>query len=82
MGKVLSWGKTRQPPVWDPATGAFTECPLAHNLFCAGHSFLPDGRLLSTGGHIADGVGLRTTFLFDPATGSWTRLPVGRGSRI
>jgi hypothetical protein len=31
---------------WDPATGAVEELPHAgHTLFCAGYTFLPDGRL-------------------------------------
>jgi hypothetical protein len=81
-GKVLSWGgPTGQPPyLWDPATGAFTEVPAPSNLFCAGHGFLPDGRLLVAGGHIIDGhgtggLGLANTNVFDPATGVWQALP-------
>src|SRR5205807_6939579 len=50
-------------------------------LFCAGHDFLPDGRLLVAGGHITDGHGLPNTNLFDPVTHSWQVGPpmaVGR----
>ena len=72
-GKVLSWGKVGQPHLWDPATGSFTARPLGSNLFCAGHSFLPDGRLLVSGGHIADGVGLKHTNHFDPVTETWSQ---------
>lgn len=37
--------------VWDPANPKFEENPqLARNLFCAGHCFLSDGRLLVAGG--------------------------------
>jgi hypothetical protein len=81
-GKVLSWGgPTGQPPyLWDPATGAFTAVPAPSQLFCSGHSFLPDGRLLVAGGHIIDGhgtggLGLANTNVFDPATGVWQALP-------
>jgi len=81
-GKVLSWGgPTGQPPyLWDPATGAFTAAPAPSQLFCSGHSFLPDGRLLVAGGHIIDGhgtggLGLANTNVFDPATGVWQALP-------
>ena len=70
-GTVLSWGRIGDPQVWDPATGAFTAVPAPSWLFCAGHDFLPDGRLLVAGGHIADGHGLPNTNLFDPATHSW-----------
>jgi len=36
--------------LWDPATNRFTEVPTPEDLFCAGHAFLPDGRLLVAGG--------------------------------
>src|SRR2546430_6718290 len=74
-GTVLSWGRIGDPQVWDPATGAFTAVPSPSWLFCAGHDFLPDGRLLVAGGHITDGLGLPNTNLFDPSTGSWQTGP-------
>ena len=74
-GTVLSWGRIGDPQVWDPATGAFTAVPSPSWLFCAGHDFLPDGRLLVAGGHIADGHGLPNTNLFDPATHAWQVAP-------
>jgi WD40 repeat protein len=40
-------------------------------MFCAGHDFLPDGRLLVAGGHISDSHGLPNTNIFDAGTGSW-----------
>jgi hypothetical protein len=70
-GRVLSWGLAGSPQVWDPATGIFTAVPSPSLLFCAGHTFLPDGRLLVAGGHISNGHGLPSTNIFDPATGSW-----------
>jgi len=83
-GKVLSWGgpaeATSSTYTWDPATGAFTVVSAPSQLFCAGHSFLPDGRLFVAGGHISDGqgtsgLGLPDTNVFDPATGAWQALP-------
>src|SRR2546429_3172107 len=74
-GTVLSWGRIGDPQVWDPATGAFTAVPAPSWLFCAGHDFLPDGRLLVAGGHIADGVGPPDTNLFDPTTHTWQVPP-------
>src|SRR5213082_2716314 len=74
-GTVLSWGRIGDPQVWDPASGAFTAVPSPSWLFCAGHDFLPDGRLLVAGGHITDGLGLPNTNLFDPSTGSWQTGP-------
>jgi hypothetical protein len=70
-GRVLSWGHGGSPQVWDPATGSFTAAPSPSLLFCTGHTFLPDGRLLVAGGHISNGHGLPNTNIFDPATGSW-----------
>lgn len=67
------------PFVWDPRTGSSTDTPqptLADgtkvNLFCAGHAFLPDGRLLVAGGHWADGDGLGQAALYDWRTNRWT----------
>jgi galactose oxidase len=48
--------------LWAPATGQSVQTrnspTLAGgggvNLFCSGHSFLPDGRLLVIGGHLFD----------------------------
>jgi galactose oxidase len=73
-GRVLSWGRVGDPQVWDPSTGGFTGVPSATDLFCAGHSFLPDGRLLVAGGHLSDFRGLPDANLFDPASTSW--IPV------
>lgn len=83
-GKVLSWGgpvsHTPNTYIWDPATGGYSTAQPPSELFCSGHSFLPDGRLLVTGGHIDDGhgtpgLGLANTNVFDPATGAWQALP-------
>src|SRR5438309_3147548 len=50
-GRVLGFGHAGVPQVWDPATGTFTAVPSPSLEFCAGHTFLPDGRLLVVGGH-------------------------------
>jgi Domain of unknown function (DUF1929)/S-layer homology domain/Putative binding domain, N-terminal len=49
------------------------------NLFCSGHSFLPDGRLLVAGGHhrvdpyySTEGIGEKTLNIFDYKTNTWT----------
>ncbi|MGH3567414.1 MAG: galactose oxidase-like domain-containing protein [Pseudonocardia sp.] len=74
--------------VWDPATGASTPTPqptLADgttvNLFCSGHTFLPDGRLLVAGGHLTDGDGVNQACTYDHATNTWTALPVMNSGR-
>lgn len=58
--------------LWNPTTGAFTTVPNSFsNIFCAGHSFLPDGRLLVAGGNANSFIGLRDANLFDPVTRTW-----------
>ncbi|HEX7337836.1 MAG TPA: galactose oxidase-like domain-containing protein [Gemmatimonadales bacterium] len=79
-GKVLSWGAVGDPQVWDPATSAFAGAPSRTHLFCSGHAFLPDGRLLVAGGHISIDHGLPDANIFDPPTQSWTAIaPMSRG---
>ena len=73
-GRVLAWGRTEGPVVWDPAVPT-TFAPVARpvDLFCTGHSFLPDGRLLVSGGHGGkDNVGIKATVIFDFQSNSWT----------
>jgi len=74
-GKVLTWGHAGVPQIWDPITRTFTAVPSPSLLFCAGHDFLPDGRLLVAGGHISDVHGLPNTNVFDPQTETWQALP-------
>jgi PKD repeat protein len=79
-GRVLSWGLSGDPQIWDPATGNFTAVASPAELFCAGHSFLPDGRLLVSGGHIASDRGIPDNSIFSPGTGGWTAsTPMRRG---
>lgn len=86
-GKVLAWGRDKTAQggdvvsksdayVWDPATGIFTLVPNSTtNLFCSGHSFLPDGRLLVTGGHKEfDGVGEPYANVFNFKNNTWARV--------
>jgi galactose oxidase len=74
-GKVMAWGKSGAPQVWDPATNTFTAIPAPVWVFCGGHAFLPDGRLLVTGGHIDDGVGLSAASIYDFQSGTWSQGP-------
>jgi galactose oxidase len=64
------------PYLWNPETDTLQQLsPPGYNIFCAGHAFLPDGRLLIAGGHIDNDRGLPDAILFDPFTSSWSRLP-------
>src|SRR4030095_3648444 len=62
--------------IWDPATGTINALAQAgYDIFCSGHSFMQDGRILITGGHIATYVGLPNVSVYDPFTNVWTRGP-------
>jgi PKD repeat protein len=82
-GKVLSFGLSGVPQVWDPGTGSFTSTPSPAMIFCSGHSFLPDGRLLVSGGNNDPNValnGIPDITIFNPVTLSWSRsTPMRRG---
>lgn len=79
-GLVLFWARVGDPWTWDPATGELATLPVPTNVFCSGHTFLPDGRLLVAGGHITDKRGLPDANLFDAVTGTWTAIaPMAKG---
>ena len=71
------------PQVWDPQTRQVKATPPPRllgggsvNLFCSGHSFLPDGRLFVIGGHLADSRGVNQACIYDFATDTWTATAV------
>jgi hypothetical protein len=78
-----------QTYILDPATGQSQETanqptlkdgsPV--NLFCSGHSFLPDGRLMVMGGHLFDSQGVNQSCSFDPQTERWTAEAVMNNGR-
>lgn len=81
VGQPPALSATCTPFIWNPATGGLTMTTQPSldaagakkaNLFCSGHAFLPDGRLLVAGGHLADSSGLNQTCTFDHSTGKWT----------
>lgn len=80
-GKILIWQATPAAGaalrVWNLPDKSFTPAPLptktpANNLFCSGHSFLPDGRLLVTGGHVKSYFGTSYTNIYDFSTNTWS----------
>jgi galactose oxidase-like protein/Calx-beta domain-containing protein/glyoxal oxidase-like protein/Kelch motif protein len=91
-GLVLGWEDRNDLDnviLWDPATGAVATANRPdYDLFCSGHAFLADGRLLVTGGQTSvgpietrDGVGLVNASTYDPRTDCWARLPDMNGRR-
>ncbi len=78
-GTVLTFGRMPTggvPVLWDPANPTvFGSTSEPGDLFCSGHSLLPDGRLLVAGGHAGtDLYGTKTTFIYDAASG-WSQGP-------
>jgi hypothetical protein len=96
-GRLLYWGRdkagdnwdiggTCQTYTWNPSTKVketLISKPPA-NLFCSGHSFLSDGRLLVAGGHVRDnsnpskeGIGEKAVNVFNYRTNTWTPVSPG-----
>jgi Domain of unknown function (DUF1929)/Glyoxal oxidase N-terminus/PKD domain/Bacterial Ig domain len=67
---------TFRATVWDPTAGTFAVQDIPWDLFCNAMSFLPDGRLLTTGGNLQYNPfrGIRTTTVFDPVTEQFTQV--------
>jgi PKD repeat protein len=89
-GRVITWvssdvpgdTETHDVSVWDPGTGQFT--PMnngTHNVFCSGHTFLTDGRLLVAGGHISDNKGVKASHIFNPVANVWEAAASMRAGR-
>jgi hypothetical protein len=72
-------GAGAEAALFDPITKMFTELVTdEHDIFCAGHSFLPDGRVFITGGldtSTCAAGGIRETHFFDPFTESFAEGP-------
>jgi hypothetical protein len=104
-GKVLAWGndyqhflamdrashRTSKIWTWDPGTNQYRAMEYHEaNLFCGGHVFLPDGRLLVGGGHGPAAIpvdGLQKAFghkhaaIYDDSTGRWAPAADMNGAR-
>jgi len=79
--RVIAWSRLGKPNVWDPATDTFLEVPSPSWEFCAGLTFMANGQLIVTGGHISDTFGLPDVNIFDPVASQWiptTPMAAGR----
>ena len=79
---VPGTAESKEVFTWDPRTESWLQFANgSNNVFCSGHSFLPDGRLVVAGGHISDGRGIKAVNVFDFRTSAWSRgadLKAGR----
>jgi Galactose oxidase-like, Early set domain len=73
---------TFRTSIWDPKTNTFQSVATPWDAFCSGHAFLPDGRLLVTGGtsgyptsENGNYAGTNKAFIFDPVQGKYTAAP-------
>lgn len=86
-GKVLFFSGSGNDPdkpaahdfrsvVWDYENGTFHRPVTPIDFFCAGQSFLSDGRLLVAGGtkQYDPFQGLKDAYLFEPTTETWIRV--------
>jgi WD40 repeat protein len=84
-GKVFFWGKKGEARLWDPAhpTAPFVDVTKAYPIYCTGHTFLPDGRLLIVGGSLPTSgkpKGDSRGAIYDPATNAWSAAaPMAQG---
>jgi hypothetical protein len=84
-GKVFFWGKSGQARLWDPAhpSAGFVDVTKSYQIYCTGHTFLPDGRLLIVGGSLptsGNPKGDSRGTIFDPATRSFApAAPMAQG---
>lgn len=67
---------TSRTPLWNPATRTVNTplpAPPGDNLYCGGHSFLSDGKLLVVGGggDLGDTPNPNMGWVFDPGTETW-----------
>jgi hypothetical protein len=88
-GRVATWGEDIPPlgttafntyivtiPSGSTDTSKVQNLVINDDLFCAGESFLPDGRLFVAGGGDqpapTNGIGRATTDIFDPSSSTWS----------
>jgi hypothetical protein len=78
-GKVLVFDHEHEigvthPKLWDPITNTFLDTPsIAAQIFCSGHVPLPNGNILTAGGHSTNAgeLGIHATYEYDPSANTW-----------
>jgi galactose oxidase len=97
-GRVMTWGEDIPPvgttafhtyvvtiPSGSTDTSGVQNFVVNDDIFCAGETFLPDGRLFASGGGDqpapTNGTGRATTDIFDPSSNTWSSGPTMSGRR-
>ena len=84
-GQVKQKGGSSDAYVWNMANGQMLPVPNTDtNLFCSGHTFLPDGNLFVTGGHRSahfDAAGEAHTNIFNYNNSTWAPGPLMNNGR-
>jgi Kelch motif len=97
-GRVMTWGEDTPAPGTTAFNSYVVTIPsgsrdtsnvqnfvLNDDIFCAGETFLPDGRLFVSGGGDqpapTNGTGRATTDIFDPSSNTWSSGPTMSGRR-
>ncbi len=79
-GHVLAFDGWQQPEptyTWNPGTQEFISTTAPDSIFCSGMAQLPNGEVMTVGGYggLSTGnTGIVDTAIFNPATGTWTRV--------
>jgi Domain of unknown function (DUF4082)/Domain of unknown function (DUF1929)/Fibronectin type III domain/Glyoxal oxidase N-terminus len=80
-GKVLVWDAWQQPEPtqeWDPSTNTFTNAINSpDSIFCGAMAQMPNGNIIVAGGYgqLSTGnLGINDTTIYNPSTGTWTRM--------
>ena len=75
--KLMFYEDGATATIWDYVNNVFTSTPETADLFCSGHAFLADGRVLVVGGFNGGGnkIGIANAEIFDPAANTWTAVP-------
>jgi hypothetical protein len=79
-GHVLAFDGWQQPEptyTWNPTTQEFSSATAPDSIFCSGMAQLPNGEVMTVGGYgglTTGNTGIVDTAIFNPATGTWTRV--------
>jgi hypothetical protein len=74
--KLMFYEDGASATIWDYINNTFTSTPDTADLFCSGHAFLADGRVLVVGGFGGGSSdGIANAEIFDPVANLWTPVP-------